>query len=277
MTHTPVLLQTVIEAMKVSPNDRIIDATAGEGGHIQAFLEKGANVLGIDRDIDQINALKTKFKNSINLVLAEGNFGDIATIAKKNGFEKANGILFDLGLSWRQISEAGRGFSFRHPDEELDMRMSVSDKVKAIDIIKEYSEDQFYEMLAKNAEEINARKIAKEIILKRRLIKNVGDLVRIIEKAVGRKDNRINARVFQAFRMEVNDELENLKMALIGAKKCLTEDGKIVVITFHSVEDRVVKQFARDNGFRPESKRVIESPSVLRFERSAKLRILKLV
>ncbi len=277
MTHTPVLLQTVIKEFDARDGDRYIDATIGEGGHARALLQKKTRVLGIDWDQSQIENLKTIFKDEPRLKLVQGNFANIAEIAKKNKFYPVDGILFDLGLSYRQLKTGGRGFSYRLSKEELDMRIDINRPVSAKDIIHTYSEEKLYEMLAKNSEEINARKIAQLIVLRRKRIKYVSDLVETIDYTLGRKDNSTYSRVFQALRVEVNGEFAMLKKGLIGSLSILKPKGKIAVITFHSVEDRIVKQFMKTHRLKQLTKQLVKGDREKSFERSAKLRIMSII
>ena len=212
--HTPVLLEQVIKALDIRKGGLYIDATFGEGGYSKAILDKGGKVLGIDLDPEQIiNNHPPAGGSNINLKLVEGNFADIEKIAKKNNFYPVDGIVFDLGLSMRQINHSGRGFSFKKLSEPLDMRMSTDTEMTANYLLNRLSEPQLYEIFAKNSEEINSQKIAHEIILKRQFkkLEIVGDLINCIDKAVGEHDNNAYRRIFQALRIQVNDEFNNLK------------------------------------------------------------------
>lgn len=272
--HTPVLLQEVIDGLNIRQGGRYIDATVGEGGHTKAMLEKGAVVLGIDQDATQIDKLKTAIvSDKFSAVCA--NFAAIEEAAKSRGFENVDGILFDLGISWRQLSEAGKGLSYKALDEELDMRLSDSCELSAADIVNTFSEDNLYGMLAKNSEEIHSRDIAKTIVEERKYhkIKKVKDLLRSIDKALGEGSESSYGRVFQALRIEVNDEFGNLEKGLRQAVRLVSKEGRIAVITFHSVEDRMVKRFVREGHYRQISKKAIAGDRSLSFERSAKLRI----
>lgn len=271
--HTPVLLDQVIEAMEIKKNGLYLDATFGEGGYSQAILDKGGKVLGIDLDPEQIS----DFKFSIpNLKLVEGNFGDIEKIAKENNFFPVEGVVFDLGLSMKQISQSGRGFSFKKINEPLDMRMSLKTEMTAKYLLNHISKSELFDVFAKNSEEINSQKIAHEIIIKRQFkkLETVGDLTNCIDKAIGEQDNNAYKRIFQALRVQVNDEFENLKKGLIGAAKIIKDDGKIAVVTFHSLEDRIVKNFSKTQGIKPLNKKPIMNRRGKSFEKSAKLRLI---
>ncbi len=272
--HSPVLLNEAIEGLKVISGGLYIDATAGEGGHLKKILGKGGRVLGIDLDEDQINENREKIKSE-KLTLVVGNFADIEKIAKSQGFSQVDGILFDLGLSYSQLSFLGRGFSYRRNEEPLDMRLSLRGEIRAADLVNSLSEDELYVVLAKNAEEINSRAIAHAIVSARRLrkIKTVGELLGLIDGVVGGQDEKVYARVFQALRMEVNEERSNLKKGLKGAMNLIKNEGRLVTITFHSVEDRMVKKFFIENKLKQIKK--LKGNKTSRYERSATLRVMQ--
>ena len=268
--HHPVLLKAVIDNLGIKKGGLYIDATYGEGGHSLEILKKEGKVLAIDTDFQQILNFKFQISNWKNLTLVQGNFKDIEKIAKENDFYPVDGILFDLGLSIKQIQESGKGFSFKNSDEPLDMRLNNDLKIKASDLINSLNKEDLYEILARYSEEINSRAIADFIFRTRSLKKilTVGDLVSVIEKAIGKKGERVLRRIFQGLRIAVNDELENLKKGLTGGLRLIKKDGKILVITFHSLEDRIVKQFGAGKPILGDRK--------LSFERSAKLRVISL-
>ncbi len=274
--HTPVLLKTAISALNIKPNGKYIDATAGEGGHLIEILKQGGQVLGIDKDIEQVESLKLKVESYKNLILKIGNFADIEKIAQVNNFFPVDGILFDLGLSFQQISQSGKGLSYKNSNEPLDMRLDTANSTRACDLLNSLDEDKIYEIFASYSEEINSRVIAKVIFHTCRLkkIRRVGDLLSIIDRAIGRKDSKIYARIFQALRIAVNNEFEDLKIGLSGAVKILKKEGRIVVITFNSLEDRIVKNFVKNNKLKFFYKKPIFGNKNLSFERSAKLRII---
>ncbi|OGC35527.1 16S rRNA (cytosine(1402)-N(4))-methyltransferase, partial [candidate division WOR-1 bacterium RIFOXYC2_FULL_37_10] len=215
--HTPVLLDQVIEAMEIKRDGLYVDATFGEGGYSQAILEKGGKVLAIDLDKDQFSkVLDSRFRGN-DIMLVQGNFGEIEKIAKENDFFPVDGVVFDLGLSMRQINQSGRGFSFKKLNEPLDMRMNLETEMTAKYILNHFSESELYEVFAKNSEEINSQKIAREIIIKRQFkkLEIVANLINCIDKAMDGQDNNTYKRIFQALRIQVNDEFENLKNGLI--------------------------------------------------------------
>jgi 16S rRNA (cytosine1402-N4)-methyltransferase len=277
--HTPVLLKEVIKALNVKEGKKYIDATFGEGGHSREILKLGGRVLGIEWDDDKFEVQGSRFKEWKNLKLVLGNFKDIEKIARRNDFFPVDGILFDLGLSMEQIGKSGRGFSYKKKDEPLDMRISQKLNRTAADIVNSLSARKLYEVFARNSEEINSWTIAQAIFNARCLkkIKTVGDLIRVIDslKLLGKKES-ILRRVFQALRIEVNDELENLRQGLKGAAEILGKEGRIVVITFHALEDRIVKQFVQKNNLKFLNKKPVFGKQEKKFERSAKMRVFSL-
>lgn len=282
--HTPVLLEQVINALEIKKGGLYIDATFGEGGYSNAILDKGGKVLGIDLDKNQLTGSPSYAKASegkrvnelTSLKLVQGNFGDIEKIAKENDFFPVDAIVFDLGLSMKQISQSGKGFSFKKLNEPLDMRISDRTEMTAKYLLNHLSEAELFDVFAKNSEEINSQKIAREIIIKRQFkkLETVGDLINCIDKAIGEPNNSVYKRIFQALRIQVNDEFENFKSGLMGAVKIIKDDGKIAVVTFHSIEDRIVKNFSKTGGVRLLNKKPISNRRGRSFEKSAKLRVL---
>lgn len=277
--HTTVFLNEAIEALNVQKNKKYIDATFGQGGHSARIKELGGLVLGIDLDNEQI---ENSAKNINDLKVIYGNFGEIANIAKSENFSPVDGVIFDFGLSMDQIKSGGKGLSYMKDNETLDMRLGQSDR-SAIEILNSYSEADLRDVLIKYSENILAPEIAKRIIIARKMrrIEKVYDLKQIIGTVVaedGRfKKEKIFAPIFQAIRIEVNDEMNNIRRALKGCLEILKPGGVIVAITFHSLEDRLVKNFARENKARITGTRIkVEKYRKLYpFERSAKLRVLK--
>jgi 16S rRNA (cytosine1402-N4)-methyltransferase len=253
--HVPVLQKEVLQYLDPKPNENFIDATIGGAGHTFAILEKnGPNgkVLGIDQDPEIIENLKFKIKNfKKRIVLVWGNFAELQEIVKKNKFTSVSGILFDLGMSSWHLGESGRGFSFQR-NEPLDMRYNIKNPFTAEKIVNYWSEREIEKILREYGEEKFAKLIAKKIVEERKFkpIKTTLQLVKIIEKAVPEKykHQRIHfaTRTFQALRIAVNDELNNLKMVLPQALEVLKIGGRMVVISFHSLEDRIVKNFFRE-------------------------------
>lgn len=272
--HTPVLLQEVMEGLEIKPEGKYVDTTIGEGGHTSAILEKGGYVLGLDRNKEQIMALQKSMKND-HLTLVEGNFADIAELTPSKDKGNIDGVLFDLGLSWAQLKDLGRGLSYRNVDEPLDMRLDGTGELTAEYILNVYSEQELYDMFARNSEEVHAREIAESIVNYRttKRYKKVGDLNKTIDKVMGSNAGKTYSRIYQALRIEVNSEFENLKKGLEGALSILKPGGRLAVISFHSLEDRIVKRFMREKKVKQISKKAISGNRELSFERSARLRI----
>jgi len=268
--HTPVLLQETVDALEIQPGGKYIDATYGLGGHSSAILERGGIVLALDWDSDSLARQKI---NNQSLTVINGNYADIKDLAQKHHFVPCQGIVFDLGLSMEQIRLSGRGFSYEKGDEPLDMRISSDLELTAAKIINSCTIEQLYEIFARNAEELNSRTIAQAINRSRHVspIQTVNDLINSISTVT--KNKSAIARIFQALRMEVNNELENIKKGLEGAMAILVPGGKIAIISFHPTEDRVIKQFIRQHDLKT-LKKPITATDPQSFERSAKLRII---
>lgn len=274
--HTPVLLQDTIDALSVVEGGRYIDGTFGEGGHSEAIVKRGGLVLGIDRDSAQIDNYQKKGEQK-GIVLVQGNFSQMEELARQNGFYPADGIILDLGLSMQQLRTGSKGLSYRAEDEELNMRLDREGETAA-DILITRSESELYEIFARYGEEIYAREIAASV--KRKAVRTVKELLNAIDRALLTKQitnsqvrEKSYARIFQALRIVVNSEVESLKKGLKAAVSCIKPEGRICVITFHSLEDRIVKQFVRENSLTwvIEKKRGVQS-----FERSATLRVFTL-
>jgi len=276
--HHPVLLAQVIDGLDITPEKKYIDATIGEGGHVMAILRKGGCVLGIDADNRQLTYLQYLKEQYPRLTLIHGNFANIESIARENEFFPVDGILFDLGLSWEQLQSLGRGLSFKKYDEVLDMRLDLATDYTAADLLNKSSRSELNELFMRNAEEPASDRLAQEIMNVRRThaINIVGDLVNIIRKVTPDSWEKTAVRIFQALRIEVNREFENLKAGLEGAKNVISKTGRIAVISFHSREDRIVKQFIQKNHLLPITKKAIPGSRDKSFERSAKLRIFSL-
>lgn len=275
--HTPVFLNAVMEALRVQPGEKYIDCTAGEGGHLKSIAEQGGTVLGIDYDAAQIKALVEQLQMP-NITLVNGNFKNLDKIAKENGFLQVHGILIDLGLSMRQYTSKEIGLSYAKLEEKLDMKLEKNAEPTAADILGSYDQDELREMLMKNSEEVLSSEIAYTIVREResRPIKTVGDLIRIL-KGVEGSSNPMISRVFQALRMEVNHEIDNVREALDKSIPLLLPGGRLIVITFHSIEDRIVKEFGRKRTDLKVIKMKVTSKHRQNFERSAQLRIFELV
>jgi len=251
--HIPVLQKEVLEYLSPKTNENFIDATIGQGGHTLAILRKNkpeGKVLGIEIDPQMYQRLKTQMKKFLKrLILVNDSYVNLKEIVKRYRF-KANGILFDLGMSSWHIEESGRGFSFQR-DERLDMRYDPKNYLTAEKIVNRYKKREIERILREYGGERFARRIAKKICERRKIepIKTTFQLKEVIKRALPRKYKwgRIHyaTRTFQALRIAVNNELENLKKALPQAFEVLEPKGKIVVISFHSGEDKIVKEFLK--------------------------------
>jgi 16S rRNA (cytosine1402-N4)-methyltransferase len=243
--HTPVLLHEVIEGLRIEKGRRYIDATLGGGGHFEEIIRLGGDVLGIDCDPEALEYTRKRLEPG-TWRLAHGNFRDIKKIANDNGFGLVDGILFDLGVSSHQLDTEGRGFSYRFAFAPLDLRLDQNSGQSAAEYLRTVSEGELYEVLATFGEEERAGAIAHAICRSRHVkpIRLTGDVVTIVSGIVSDQEkNSTLSRVFQALRMVINDEKNNLKIGLVGASELLNREGRLVVISFHSLEDRVVKQF----------------------------------
>jgi 16S rRNA (cytosine1402-N4)-methyltransferase len=271
MNHTPVFLPEVVEIFRPRTGKRYIDATLGRGGHANALAGAGAQVLAIEKDHDSLESVKTSLDSTI--IAVEGWFGDIEKISQAHTFTPVDGILFDLGLSMWQYVDSQRGFSYTQGVDQLDMRFDPQQEVTAADIINSFSQQQLYELFARNAQELNSRAIAQAIVRASSLkpIKTVADFLAVLRDVPGGKDEGLHRRLFQALHMEVNDELGQIAKGLAGARSCLKADGVIIVISFHQMHEWAVKKFAREHEV-PMKKYPIKR-TLLPFERSATLRV----
>ncbi len=246
--HNPVLTNEVIKGLNITPGGRYIDATLGEGGHSTNILIKsdpGGQVLGIDADHEAVSVAQKRVNYSSDKFLAvNDNFKNIRSIAMKYNFSPVHGILFDLGVSSLQLDAESRGFSFRRADP-LDMRFSYNQNLSASQIINNYDENELANLIFYFGEEKKSRKIAKTIV-RNRPIKSSLELAELICEVIPRKKNqKINpaTKTFQAIRIAVNDELSALETALNESLTVIGEGGRIAVISYHSLEDRIVKNF----------------------------------
>ncbi len=250
--HQPVLLAECLEALRVRPGGRYIDATLGGGGHAGAILERsspGGRLLGIDRDGSALAAARERLAAyGDRLTTAAGDFAGIGRLAGALGWEKVDGIIFDLGISSMQVDEADRGFSFRG-DARLDMRMDRSQALSAFEIVNEYPPEELSRIFREYGEERKAKKVAATIVeeRKKRSIETTAQLAAVVARAAGGTGGRIHpaTRVFQALRISVNGELKSLEAALPLAAGLLADGGRLAVIAYHSLEDRIVKESFR--------------------------------
>ena len=249
--HIPVLLDTSVEFLISDETGIYIDATLGGGGHSAEILKNLATdaiLLGIDQDNEAHEAVQELFADDRRFISVTGNFGYLSTIIPAEYHGKVAGILFDLGVSTHQIKDPTRGFSFQH-EGPLDMRMGDLSGVSAYEIVNEYEYEKLRDIIFHYGEERLSRQIAAEII-KNRPIETTLELRKTIESVLyGRHIIKSVARVFQAIRIEVNRELEVLKMALVQALDLLKPGGRIVAISYHSLEDRLIKNFFRSGNF----------------------------
>jgi len=287
--HIPVLLNEILKYLNPQPNQNFVDATVGDGGHAKAILEKTApsgKLIAIDRDPDSLVRAESNLKEFENRVIfINDSFGNISKIIEESGFNRIEGILFDFGMSTSQLENSGRGFSFQK-DEILDMRYDAKIPITAEDILNDYGETELFEIFKKLGEEPKARIVARKIVesRKQKRIKTTGELVRIIEKVIKRRGKIHPAtKIFQALRIEVNQELTEIERALADIPKVLPSGGRAAFISFHSLEDRLIKIWAKDLSKRNIIKILNKKPLTASAEelkanpksRSAKLRVIE--
>lgn len=287
--HEPVLLQEAIRNLKVEKGKSYIDATLGDGGHTLEILKLGGKVLGIEINEEALKRATERIKVeglNENFTGVLGNFKNIEELASKNGFEKVNGIIYDLGYSSYELEELGVGISFQK-DDPLDMRLDKTLGVTAADLVNSLGERELAHLIRKYSDEKFANRFAKEIVKARDLkkIQTTAQLAEIIKSAspLGYEHGRINpaTRTFQALRIVVNDEIVNLEKSLPRAARLLLPGSVIILITFHSLEDKVAKSFGRSA--RPSVIEALDEPVIPINEevsrnprsRSAKMRVFK--
>jgi len=256
--HIPVLSKEVLEYLALKKDGVYIDATLGGGGHTETIvscLGKRGRILAIDRDRFAIEIAKRRLgKYGDRIVYVQANFSDLDEILEKVKIKKVDGVLFDLGVSSYQLESPERGFSFnKRYDVFLDMRMDTSQELRAFDVVNKYPEKRLREIFYKLGEEPFARRIARQIVLARKAkpIRTTGQLLEIICRSIPayyrfRRKGHWATNVFRAIRMEVNQELPSIKRALPLAVRALKKKGRLVVISFHSLEDRIVKKTFRE-------------------------------
>ena len=247
--HVPVLLDEVIEGLQAWQGGDFVDCTIGSGGHAAAILEKSlpsGRLLGIDADPEAIKIGQHRLSNySGGVTLVNDNFVNLEAICTRYHFHPVDGILFDLGVSSLQLDTAERGFSF-HLDAPLDMRFDPGQSLTASDIVNGYSEQELAKLIEKYGEEHHSRRIARRIVQNRPIATTV-ELARLVGQVPGSRRARIHpaTRTFMALRIAVNSELQNLELALKQTINVLRPRGRLAVISYHSLEDRIVKQFMR--------------------------------
>jgi 16S rRNA (cytosine1402-N4)-methyltransferase len=247
--HVPVLLKEVIEGLKIIPSGIYVDCTFGGGGHSKKILEK-LNGEGKLIVFDQDEDARKNVPDDDRVIFVPHNFRHLQRFLRFHKIQKVNGILADLGVSSHQFNEAERGFSTRF-NAALDMRMNQNEKITAADVIKNFSEEKLHKIFEKYGEVTNSKTLAKTIveIRKTQSINTINEFKNAVYSIVKGNPEKYFAQVFQALRIEVNDELNVLKEMLLQSVNVLEIGGRIAVITFHSLEDRIVKDFFRQGNF----------------------------
>lgn len=246
--HKPVMLEQCINGLNIKKDGIYVDGTLGGAGHSKEILKRLSNkglLIGIDRDEDALNAAKENLKEFQNVIYVHNNHDNIKEILEELKIDNVDGILLDLGVSSYQLDERNRGFSYLG-ENELDMRMDKSQKLTAKEVVNEYKEEDLANVIYEYGEERFSRQIAKNICKQRKEkeIKTTKELVDIIEKSIPKKfqnDGHPAKRTFQAIRIEVNNEIKPLYNTVLNSIDCLKPGGRLVIITFHSLEDRAVK------------------------------------
>ena len=249
--HIPVLSEEVLENFRnLEKGEIIIDGTLGKGGHSKLFLKEGFEVIGIDRDKEAVEEVKKNLKGLGKIKIVQDNFSRIKEILSRLKIEKVGGILLDLGVSTHQLEKAERGFGFVG---ELDMRMNQGQILTAKKIVNEYSEEKLVQILYKNGERVNAKKIAKSIVEYRQKnnIETGGQLLKLIKYSLDEKYRKSRkhhwaTQTFRALRIEVNKDYENLEKFLGVFSDCLKQKGILQIITFHSIEEKIVRKKLRE-------------------------------
>ena len=286
-SHKPIMEEEISRFLLRDPDGLYLDATVGLGGHaikIASFL-KGGKLLGLDQDSEALlYAEKTLSSFRGKFYLVQGNFKDSESILKENGFLPLTGAIFDLGVSSLQLDNPGKGFSFRE-DGPLDMRFSQKNPLTAAMIINRWPEGQIYQILKEYGEEPLARKIAKQIVLERKTkpIETTKELASLISRIGFHGKIHPATRAFMALRIAVNGELDNIEPGIQGCFSCLKKGGRMAILTFHSLEDRIVKnlfqsfvsegkgQFVGEKQTCPSQEEIQDNPRA----RSAKLRVME--
>lgn len=255
--HVPVLLNESISGLSIKPEGTYLDLTYGGGGHSKEILEKlgtKGKLISFDRDESALSYSKT---NNINLELIKSNFKFFDNHIKERGIDKVDGILADLGVSSHQIDELERGFTYKG-DTKLDMRMNISDSLDAVEIINTYDQEKLENIFFNYGNILNPRNIVREIIKqreKKRILNNKDFVIilnQIFKKEIGYK---LLSKFFQAIRIEVNDEINALKIMLKKSAEYLNKKGRLVVISYHSLEDKIVKNFINKSSFSSDYKK----------------------
>jgi 16S rRNA (cytosine1402-N4)-methyltransferase len=274
VSHTPVLYQEALDWLAIRPGGVYVDATLGGAGHTQGILERGGRVIAFDQDPQAI--ARARALGLPNLTLVEANFSELLPQLERLGITQVDGILADLGVSSFHFDDPGRGFSYQH-EGPLDMRMGAGD-LTAAEVVNTFEEEEIADILFRYGEEPRARRIAR-FIVENRPITTTTQLAEVIRRATGFREAGHPARKsFQALRIYVNDELGALRKLLQSVEQALKPGGRLVIISFHSLEDRLVKHFLRESSvLRPLTKKpVVPSEAEQRENpraRSAKMRV----
>jgi len=245
--HRPVLLDEVLDALAIVPGERHVDGTFGAGGYSKGMAARGARVFAIDQDPDAIaegQAVVAASAGAITLV--SGNFSAMDVLLREAGISEIDGVTLDIGVSSMQLDRERRGFAFRYPDAPLDMRMSQSGETAA-DWLNRADESEIADVIYRYGEEPRSRRVARAIVAARPLA-TTGDLVGAVHRALGKKPGEKTdpaTRTFQAVRIHINAELDALERGLEAAEAVLKAGGRLAIVTFHSLEDRIVKNFLR--------------------------------
>jgi len=250
--HNPVLLQESIDALNITSEGTYVDATFGGGGHSMKILERlnaNGHLFGFDQDEDVLANLP----ENDNFTFVHHNFRYLKRFLKFHGVKQVDSILADLGVSSHQLNQADRGFSYRF-DAELDMRMNQQGDVKAHDILNTYSKEELQQIFSAYGEVRNAKTLAQTIVeeRKQKRLKTIGQFLQMLEPIIRGNKPKYLAQVFQAIRIEVNDEVGALKDFLTDSLEVLKPGGRLVVISYHSLEDRLVKNLMRSGSFEKE-------------------------
>ena len=248
--HTPILPHESIDGLNVRPDGVYVDVTYGGGGHSKAILDRleTGRLIALDQDA----AALANAPDDDRLIMQHGNFCFLRNYLAHHGYRQVDGILADLGVSSHHFDVAARGFSFRHDDAPLDMRMNAAAKLTAMDVVNKYTENRLKEIFAQYGELSDAHRLARQIVIARRStnIESINQFLEAIKQFIPRgSENKYLAKVFQALRIEVNSELENLKTLLMQSVELLRTGGRLVVIAYHSLEDRLVKNFFKNGMF----------------------------
>jgi 16S rRNA (cytosine1402-N4)-methyltransferase len=284
IVHLPVLARDVMEVLAVHQGGIYVDATAGLGGHSEVILSKvgqDGRVLGMDRDEQALKRTRERLSDT-RVILKKSAFSQMQEALQAEGISGVDGILFDLGVSMMQMKDLSRGFSFLS-GERLDMRMDSSQALTAWDMVNRYSEKQLIQILREYGEEFRAARVVRAIMnaRKEKAIDTCAELADIVFRALGRGGKTHPAtKTFQALRIAVNGELDELKLGLAASLRMLKKGGRLCVISYHSLEDRIVKNFIRDNARAGNVNMLMKKPLVPSREeirhnpssRSAKLR-----